>query len=189
LRGRLASGATATDRGLPGRGPGAGEGGAIARAGDARARIPQEPRRAADAPGVSGAVPRARDLARRDAPADSAPRPGPPPPPAATRGEPDTERDLLYGILAVQMGFLSLEALAEGLQARARDESGTLGQILVGRGALSGPQRDLLETMVRERLPAPGEDSTRSFGGVGAAGTIPEGRDRIPGDDLHAGQG
>src|SRR5262249_41345047 len=106
-------------------------------------------------------------------------------PPAATCGEPDTERDLLFGILAVQMGLLSLEALARGMQARARDQSRTMGQILVGRGALSGPQRDLLETRVREHLAAPGEAPTKSFAAVGATGTMPEGRDRIPGDDLH----
>ena len=49
-------------------------------------------------------------------PCDSAPL-------AVAPGGQDTERDLLFGILAVQMGFLSLEAFAEGMQARALDES------------------------------------------------------------------
>src|SRR5262249_30343525 len=65
--------------------------------------------------------------------ADPGPRDG-------ASGQPDTEHDLLFGILAVQMGFLSLQAFAEGMRARAPDEARTLGQILAGQGALSDPQ-------------------------------------------------
>src|SRR5262249_6105501 len=110
--------------------------------------------------------------------------------PAPRAGGPDetrTERDLLFGILAVQMGFISLEAFAEGVQARARDESRTLGQILAGRGVLSGRQQALLETMVREHLAKYGEDPTRSFAPFGAAGTMRGGRDRVGDGDRHAG--
>jgi WD40 repeat protein/serine/threonine protein kinase len=96
----------------------------------------------------------------------------------------DTERDLLFGILAVQRGFISLEAFAEGMQARARDESRTLGQILAGRGAISGPQQGLLETMVREHLSDHGGDSTRTFASIGGAGEMRAGRQRVrDGDD------
>jgi serine/threonine-protein kinase len=105
-----------------------------------------------------------------------------PAPRAGTRGRPDTERDLLFGILAVQMGFISLQAFAEGMQARARDESRPLGEILVGQGALSGPQQDLIETMVQGH----GAASTKECAASGAAGVTREGRERVHEDDLRA---
>src|SRR5262249_53587652 len=98
-------------------------------------------------------------------------------------------RDLLFGILAVQMGLLSLEALAEGVKARSRDESRTLRQILAGRGALSGRQQSLLETMVGEHLAERGEDAPKSFAAVVTTGARPEGRDRLHDDDQRAGPG
>jgi WD40 repeat protein/serine/threonine protein kinase len=99
----------------------------------------------------------------------------------------DTERDLLFGILAVQMGLLSLDAFARGMQARALDESRPLNEILADQGALSGPQRDLLETMVQQYLAAHGEDPTRSLAALDAVVAMRDGRGRGRDDDRLAG--
>lgn len=59
-----------------------------------------------------------------------------------------SDRNLLFGILALQMDFISRDALISGMQAwlLARDLS--LGELLVQQGRLDAVNRQLLESLV-----------------------------------------
>ena len=63
-------------------------------------------------------------------------------------------RDLLFGVLAVQLNFLSVETLAGHLAG-----DGPLADRLVAAGALSASRRELVELAAREHLQAHASDA------------------------------
>jgi hypothetical protein len=63
------------------------------------------------------------------------------------------DRNLLFGILALQMDFISRDALIAAMHAWVLDKSNPLGQILQDQGALRADTRALLDALV-ERHPA-----------------------------------
>jgi hypothetical protein len=77
--------------------------------------------------------------------------------PPANRPQPrpvarNSDRNLLFGILAVQMDFISRDALIDALRDWTTQKDKPLGQILVERGELSSSRRDLLEPLVDEHV-------------------------------------
>jgi serine/threonine-protein kinase len=110
---------------------------------------------------------------------------------------PDTSRDLLFGLLALQNGLVDQGQLVAAFQAWTRDKARPLADHLVARGELDAEQRGGVEAMValhlknygdvgrslaavptgrstRERLAAladPGLDETLSHVGTGSAPT------------------
>jgi serine/threonine-protein kinase len=76
----------------------------------------------------------------------------------------------VLGLLAVQAGLLSREALGAGLDAWARDTCRSLGRLIEAQGALSGARRRLLEALVREHLGRHGDDPARSLAALGWPG-------------------
>src|SRR5262245_18656914 len=52
---------------------------------------------------------------------------------------PAADRNLLFGILALQMDFVSRDALIAGMHAWVLDKTKPLGQILADQGALPRP--------------------------------------------------
>src|SRR4051812_7132586 len=87
----------------------------------------------------------------------------------------DADRNLLYGILAVQMDFISRDDLIDAMHAWVLTKQKTLGELLVERGALDGGDHTLLESMVRRHLRKHGEDAERSLAAVPGARAICEG--------------
>ena len=77
--------------------------------------------------------------------------------------QPDADRNLLFGILAVQMDFVVRDALIEAMHAWSLEKSKPLGQILVEQQALSPSRRSLLEQLVEEHLAAHEGDAERSL--------------------------
>ena len=69
------------------------------------------------------------------------------------------DRNLLFGILAVQMNFVVRDALIAAMHAWVLERSKPLGQILVEQQALSLARYDLLEQLVDEHLAAHGGDA------------------------------
>src|SRR5712671_4138346 len=65
---------------------------------------------------------------------------------------PNTDRNLLLGILALQMDFISRDALIQAMHAWVLDKAKPLGRILVEHGALGTDRRALLEGP-RQRTP------------------------------------
>jgi hypothetical protein len=72
---------------------------------------------------------------------------------------PPNELNLLYVLLALQMGFVSREAILRAMQAWvfARDRS--VGELLQEQGALSPEQRRLLDRAVHEHFDSRGDDA------------------------------
>ena len=65
---------------------------------------------------------------------------------------PDPDRNLLFGVLAVRLDFISLDRLITAVNSQAAGSGRPLGQVLVERGDLTPDRRDALEAMVGEHL-------------------------------------
>ena len=73
------------------------------------------------------------------------------------------DRNLLFGILAFQLDFVSQAQLIETMQAWMLRKEKTLGEVLVEKGFLSTPRRELLDTLVAEHVRQHGDDPERSL--------------------------
>jgi serine/threonine-protein kinase len=83
--------------------------------------------------------------------------------PDATPNRPCADRDLLFGILALEMDFISRDALIAAMHAWVQDKAKPLGQILVEQGALQSRKRDLLESLVEAHLDMHGGEVEKSL--------------------------
>src|SRR5437868_13304459 len=84
----------------------------------------------------------------------------------------DADRNLLFGVLALQMDFISREALIAAVSAWVLDKSRPLDAILVEQGALSVARRTMLEPLIAEHVRAHGDDPGRSLAAVSSAESI-----------------
>jgi serine/threonine-protein kinase len=73
------------------------------------------------------------------------------------------DRNLLFGVLAVQMRLVSGEALMSALRAWVVDGYTSLDRILVERGTLAEEDRILLEPLVGKQLEQQRDDAERSL--------------------------
>ena len=94
------------------------------------------------------------------------------------------DRNLLFGVVAVQMDFVSRDALVAAMNAWALEKTRSLGQILVAQNALSSQRHDLLEALVDEHLKQHGNDPQRSLATIPAAPDIRDGLTQISDPDL-----
>jgi tetratricopeptide (TPR) repeat protein len=99
---------------------------------------------------------------------------------------PAADRNLLFGILAVQMDFVSRDALVAAMHAWVLAKHRPLGEILVEHGALTPEQRALLDAMVAEHLRAHGGDPRRSLEAVAVPPTMGDVLQSVADPDLHA---
>src|SRR5207245_2922955 len=76
------------------------------------------------------------------------------------------DRNLLFGILALQMDFISRDALITAMNAWVLDKSNPLGAILVARQNLSARHHDLVESLVAAHLAQHGNDPEKSLAAV-----------------------
>jgi serine/threonine-protein kinase len=79
------------------------------------------------------------------------------------------DRNLLFGVLALQMEFISRDALVAGMQAWVFNKGRTLGQILLDQKALSPDTHALLNALVDKHLQAHGNDPEKSLAAVGSS--------------------
>jgi hypothetical protein len=66
-----------------------------------------------------------------------------------------SDRNLLFGVLALQMDFVSRAALVAAMNAWVLDKGKPLGQLLVEQGALGADNRAWLEAGVERHLANP----------------------------------
>jgi serine/threonine protein kinase/tetratricopeptide (TPR) repeat protein len=150
---------------------------------------------------AEGAAPLAdgRPQASRRQPGESQPRPGgddttshrAEPPPRASARQPQraakgNDRNLLFGILALQMDFIGREALVTAMNTWVLAKDQPLGSILVGQKALAADSRDLLEALVQKHLAMHDNDPEKSLAAVGSAGLAREDLRQIADPDLQA---
>jgi serine/threonine-protein kinase len=72
------------------------------------------------------------------------------------------DRNLLFGVVALQMQFVSCAALLGAIRAWVADEQKSLDQVLVEHGILTEDERALLEPLVGQHVEKHGADAQRS---------------------------
>jgi len=98
---------------------------------------------------------------------------------ARSRSSP-ADRNLLFGILALQNNFIDEQTLIAAMRAWLVDKVKPLGQILLDHGALSQERRMLIEALVQEHLRAHQDDAHQS---IMALTTPPSGGPAMGGSD------
>ncbi len=106
--------------------------------------------------------------------------PGPAPPPPAR-----SDRNLLFGILALQMDFNSRDALVKAMHAWVLEKNRPLGLILQEHGALREDASALLEALVQKHLEMHGGDAAKSLAAVSSVGSVRQELEQVADPDLH----
>jgi tRNA A-37 threonylcarbamoyl transferase component Bud32 len=96
------------------------------------------------------------------------------------------DRNLLFGILALQMDFLSRDVLIAAMHAWVLDKAKPLGQILLEQGALRPDTHALLEALVGKHLEMHGGDPERSLASVSSLGSVRRDLEQVADSELHA---
>src|SRR5207248_11676374 len=79
------------------------------------------------------------------------------------------DRNLLFGVLALQMDFITRDQLVEAMNAWVLVKHRPLGDILVERGALATDDHALLTPMVERHVARHGGDAARSLAALSPA--------------------
>ena len=80
----------------------------------------------------------------------------------------DTPRDLLLGLLALQIGLIDQDQLVAAFGAWSRAKGKTLSEILFERGTIDAESRSLLAAMAEKQLKLHGGDTEKSLAAVAA---------------------
>jgi WD40 repeat protein/serine/threonine protein kinase len=99
---------------------------------------------------------------------------------------PSADRNLLFGILALQMDFISRDALIAAMHAWVVDKDKSLGQILLQQQALSPRRVELLDSLVEEHLEQHGQNAEQSIAAVDPAGIARAGLVRVADPEIRA---
>ncbi len=99
---------------------------------------------------------------------------------------PTADRNLLFGILALQMDFITRDALIAAMNAWVLAKAKPLGQVLQEQGALATVDREMLEGLVRRHLEKHGGDVERSLAALSAPDGVRTELRRIEDSQLHA---
>lgn len=81
------------------------------------------------------------------------------------------DRNLLFGILALQMDFITRDQLVAGMNAWVLDKAKLLGQILVEQEALDDDNRAWLEAGVERHVAKHDNDSSKSLSALSSLGS------------------
>jgi tetratricopeptide (TPR) repeat protein/tRNA A-37 threonylcarbamoyl transferase component Bud32 len=96
------------------------------------------------------------------------------------------DRNLLFGILALQMDFITRAHLIEALNGWALQKHKPLGQILVEQGALPPAARDKLEPVVELHLAFHDHDPAKSLATVSALRSVCQDLQQVADPDVQA---
>jgi len=98
--------------------------------------------------------------------------------------QPMADRNMLFGMLALQMDFIRREQLIAGMQEWVFDTSKPLGQILVEQKVLTPENRDLLEALVQKHLALHEDDTEKSLAAISVAPVMRQELKDITDDEL-----
>jgi formylglycine-generating enzyme required for sulfatase activity/tRNA A-37 threonylcarbamoyl transferase component Bud32 len=96
------------------------------------------------------------------------------------------DRNLLFGILALQMDFISRDALIAAMNAWVLDKARTLGEILQERGALRGDRCELLDSLVENHLEMHAGDPRQSLAVAASVHSVRQELQQIADADVQA---
>jgi serine/threonine-protein kinase len=86
--------------------------------------------------------------------------------PAPPPGRPGADRNLLFGVLALQMDLVARDQLVAAMHAWVLDKTKPLGQVLEEQGALAEADRTAVDALVDRHLARHGGDPERSLGAL-----------------------
>src|SRR5262245_30151650 len=96
------------------------------------------------------------------------------------------DQNLLCGILALQMDFVTKDQLIEAMHAWALRKATPLADLLLERGWLSAEDRDLLARMVTRHIDRHGQSPTRSLAAVAVGRELRDSLARVADPDVQA---
>ncbi len=99
---------------------------------------------------------------------------------------PTSDRNLLFGILALQMDFISRDALIRAMNAWVLQKTTPLGQILLEQGALRADTHTLLEALVQKHVEMHGNDPQKSLAALRTIGSARQRLEQIADEDMQA---
>src|SRR5262245_44738101 len=99
---------------------------------------------------------------------------------------PAADRNLLFGILALQMDFIRRDDLIAAMHAWILDKAKPLGQLLTEQGKLAPQARQALDVLVEQHLKLHDNDPQRSLAALATAGTACEALRSLDDPDLQA---
>jgi serine/threonine-protein kinase len=103
----------------------------------------------------------------------------------------EADRNLLFGTLAVQMGFVSRDQLTAAMAECANGKSRSVGDVLRAANALAEDERRLLDAMVEKHLIRHGNDVARSLAALSPDDAVrtalSQGTDRVTQADPEPG--
>jgi eukaryotic-like serine/threonine-protein kinase len=94
------------------------------------------------------------------------------------------ERNLLFGLLALQNGLINQGQLVAAFQAWTLDKTGALADHLVGRGDLDADDRSAVDALVARHIKKHGGDVERSLAAIPAGRSTRESLARIDDPDV-----
>src|SRR5262249_15201185 len=106
----------------------------------------------------------------------------------STTMAPNADRDLLFGIIALQMDFITRDQLIAAMNAWVLEKNQPLADMLVKQRALQSRHRALLEPMVDAHIEQHG-DAQHSLAAVSAGPSSCEALAAIPDADVQASLG
>jgi serine/threonine-protein kinase len=115
-------------------------------------------------------------LLRRQTPVEN----GPPKP---ARG---SDRNLLFGMLALQMDFIGRDTLIAAMHDWVLEKTKSLGQILLDEGAIGPDEQGVLEALVQKHLQRHGNDPEQSLAALGAPAGLAQELRNVRDGDLQA---
>src|SRR5437762_2063432 len=96
------------------------------------------------------------------------------------------DRNLLFGILALQMDFVSRDQLVAAMNAWVLAKHRPLADILAEQGALQADHRTLLDALVQAHLAQHGNDAEKSLAALSSLGAARKDLQGIADADLQA---
>jgi tetratricopeptide (TPR) repeat protein/tRNA A-37 threonylcarbamoyl transferase component Bud32 len=92
---------------------------------------------------------------------------------------PSDDRNLLFGVLALQLDFVNRDALIAAMNAWAVDKARPLGRILCDHGALPPARLELLDALVTEHVNKHGGDASASLAALTPKSTASDNFDAV----------
>jgi hypothetical protein len=100
-----------------------------------------------------------------------------------------SDRNLLFGILALQMDFISRDQLVTAMNTWVMNKDKSLGQILLEQEAVAADSHALLEALVQKHLALHDNDAHKSLAALGSAGSVRTDLGKIADTDLEKSLG
>ena len=97
-----------------------------------------------------------------------------------------SDRNLLVGILALQLDFISQQELIAAMQAWVLDKSSKLEAVLLRQNAIDEDKRDFLVAIVEKHVQFHGNDPQNSLASLSSLGPVKEELGKLADPDVDA---